>query len=74
MHLGQEDAAVWPEVPTFSRSCVEFPETPATLLDGDTGSPPPECILAALVALSLIKATLASNAHAAWPACHLAYF
>ena len=65
---------MWPEVLTFSRSCVEFPENPATLLDGDTGGPPRECILAALVALSLIKAKLASNAHAAWPACHLAYF
>ena len=49
---------------TFARSCVEFREHLATLLDSDTGGPQQECILAALVAHSSIKAKLASNADA----------
>ena len=62
--LGQENAMAWPEVHTFARSCIEFKENMATLLDGDTGGSQHECIWPALVAHSSITAKLASNADA----------
>ena len=35
---------LWPEMHTFARSCVEFKDHLATLLDSDTGCPQQECI------------------------------
>ena len=69
--LGQENATAWPEVHTFARSCIEFKENMATLLDGDTGGSQHECIWPALVAILRSQPSSLATRMQAWPACHL---